>query len=45
VYVPALVGRCRQFARELSDDAGLLARWWSFGVAESITPPEGRPDA
>jgi ribosomal protein S27AE len=41
--VPKLVERCRQFARELSDDAGLLARWESFGVAESIDSPEDRP--
>jgi hypothetical protein len=40
--VPKLVERCRAFARELSDEPGLMARWETLGIAESINPERQR---
>jgi hypothetical protein len=42
IHTPKLVLRCRKFARELSDEPGLMARWKTLGIAESIDPPENR---
>ncbi|HVL14064.1 MAG TPA: hypothetical protein VM529_15955 [Gemmata sp.] len=46
-YYPKLVGRCREFERQLGvpgDWHGLYDEWQTRGIAESINTPENRKD-
>jgi transcription elongation factor Elf1 len=45
VYVPMLVDRCRKFEAVVRGvDNGAVRRWHSYGIAESINVPAGRPE-